>query len=127
MCYGSMQQYELATTADMRARGYPVMSSAELMRLQDEQNAVQDAQRTADELRNLTLRRFWQDIGGAVQGSMHDLLVVRHVSLAEVFCSPPRLRGFGFLLLVLGLGGLLSCLVLGLRTSQPYRPVTVVT
>ena len=110
------REYELVTSEDMRQRGLPMLSSADLIRLQEEKNSVEEAQRNADELQNLTLRKFWQDIGAAIQGSMHDLLVVRHLPLSQVFCAPPRLRGFGFLLIALGLSGLLSCLVLGLRT-----------
>ena len=94
-----------------------MMSAEDLIKLQNQQNAVQDAERVANELRNITLARFWQDIGGALDGCMHDLLNRRDKSLAEAFASPSRLLGFGFLLIALGFGGLLACLVLGLRTA----------
>ena len=111
-----MESYPLATPDVLRERGYPMASSADLLQLQEDRNAVEDAQARADELQNLTLRRFMTDIGTAITGCMHDVLVVRHVSLQEAFCSAPRLRGFGFLLILLAVGGLLACLVLGLRT-----------
>ena len=106
--------YPILTPGEIQDRGLPMVSAEDIIRLQQQKNDVQQAQWKADELENLTLRRFWSDIGGALDGCMHDLLVTR-APLAQAFASPPRLRGFGFLLLAIGLFGLLSCLVLGLR------------
>ena len=97
-----------------------MVSSAELIRLQQQQNDLQQAKHEADKLQNLTLRRYWQDIANAVDGCVHDILVEPSVSLQGAFASPPRLRGFGFLLIAVALAGLLSSLVLGLRTPTFY-------
>lgn len=109
--------YDVVTPAELRERGYPMMSSADVIRLQEQQNAIEQSHRRADELQNITLKRFWQDVGNAIDGCMHDLLVVRKVSLAQAFGAPARLRGFGFLFVALGLAGLMACLILGLRTA----------
>ena len=116
----AVSQYPVVTPWALRARGYPMATSADLIRMQQQQNDIAAFKRDAEQLRNLTLRRFWQDIGNAIDGCMHDVLVERSVSLKDAFAGPARLRGFGFLLIVIGLGGLLSCLVLGFRTSARY-------
>lgn len=104
--FGDVQTV-LDTMAD-----YGMVAPSDMMRLQRAANADIEMRRRTSSLENMTFRDAVVDAHNALVGIMSDLTTgSTRRSLKEIFTHENRLRGFGFLLIALGLCGMAADLI----------------
>lgn len=91
---------------------YGMVAPSDMLRLQTAANADIELRRRTSSLENMTFRDAVVDAHTALVGIMSDLTTgSSRRSLKEIFMYENRLRGFGFLLIALGLCGMAADLI----------------